>query len=123
MKFACCNELLEDWELARQFRFLREVGYEGIELAAFTLAARITEVTTGQRAAIRRLARDEGMVITGLHFLFARTEGLHPTSPNVGPRRRTADYLAALVDCCADIDGKIMVFGCRTVFFFGLKIW
>ena len=111
MRYACCNELLEDWEFERQFRFLREVGYEGVELAAFTLASRITDVTTGQRAAIRRLAADEGMSVTGLHFLLARTEGLYPTSPDVHVRRRTADYLRSLVDCCADIDGRFMVFG------------
>ena len=51
MRFACCNEMLEDWPLERQFRFLRDVGYEGIEVAAFTLAPRITDVTAGQRAA------------------------------------------------------------------------
>ena len=111
MKFACCNELLEDWELERQLRFLRAVGYEGVELAAFTLAPRITDVTTGQRAAIRRLAAAAGVSITGLHYLLKRTEGLHPTSPDVAVRRRTADYLRALVDCCADLDGQVLVFG------------
>ncbi|MDE2992772.1 MAG: sugar phosphate isomerase/epimerase [Chloroflexota bacterium] len=111
MRFACCNELLEDWPLERQFRFLRDVGYEGIEVAAFTLAPRITDVTTGQRAAVRRLAADVGVEITGLHFLLARTEGLYPTSPDAAVRRLTADYLRALVDCCADIDGQFMVFG------------
>ena len=87
------------------------MGYEGIEVAAFTLAPRITDVTTGQRAAIRRLAANVGVSITGLHFLLARTEGLHPTSPDAAVRRRTADYLRALVDCCADVDGRFMVFG------------
>ena len=38
MKFAICQELFENWEWERQCRFIAEVGYQGIEVAPFTLA-------------------------------------------------------------------------------------
>jgi sugar phosphate isomerase/epimerase len=47
----------------------------------------------------------------GLHWLLARTEGLHITSADEGVRRRTADYLVELARCCRDVGGNIMVFG------------
>ena len=45
MKFAICQELFVDWDWERQCRFIAEVGYTGIELAPFTLAARMSEKT------------------------------------------------------------------------------
>ncbi len=50
MKFAICQELFEDWDWERQCRFIAEVGYTGIEVAPFTLARRIEEVSPQRRA-------------------------------------------------------------------------
>src|SRR5205085_1891683 len=52
-----------------------------------------------------------GVQIIGLHWLLARTEGLHLTSPDEGVRRRTAEYLVELARCCRDVGGTLMVFG------------
>src|SRR5262245_55229739 len=111
MRFAICNETFEGWDHARVCRFVADLGYQGLELAPFTLAPRITDVSAPQRATLRRQAEEFGLSILGLHWLLARTEGLMLTSPDEAVRRRTSDYLAALARCCRDLGGDIMVFG------------
>src|SRR5438093_13335389 len=111
MRYAICNETFEGWDHARVCRFVAEVGYQGLELAPFTLAPRITDVTAEQRQLLRRQAEDAGLTILGLHWLLARTEGLQVTSPDEAVRRRTADYLVELARCCRDLGGELMVFG------------
>ncbi|HEX4414028.1 MAG TPA: sugar phosphate isomerase/epimerase family protein, partial [Lacipirellulaceae bacterium] len=41
----------------------------------------------------------------------AKTEGYHLTSPDPTVRRRTGEYLKTLVEVCADLGGKVVVFG------------
>jgi sugar phosphate isomerase/epimerase len=111
MKFAICQELFKNWEWEKQCRFIAEVGYEGIEVAPFTLAARITDVSAEQRRTLRTLAADHGLQILGLHWLLAKTTGLHLTSPDRSVRQATAEYLGALAHACSDLGGDILVFG------------
>jgi sugar phosphate isomerase/epimerase len=111
MRYAICNETFEGWDHARVCRTAAELGYEGLELAPFTLAPRITDVTAEQRRTLRRQAEDNGLKIIGLHWLLAKTEGLSITSPDEAVRRRTADYLVELARCCRDLGGGLMVHG------------
>src|SRR5947199_407156 len=111
MKFAICHELFVDWDWERQCRFIAEVGYTGIEVAPFTLAPRITDVSQERRRKMRETAAASGLEIIGLHWLLAKTEGLHLTSADSQVRKATADYLIALGEACADLGGDLMVFG------------
>jgi sugar phosphate isomerase/epimerase len=111
MRYAICNETFESWDHARVCRFVAGLGYTGLEVAPFTLAPRITDVPADRRQALRRQAEDCGLRIIGLHWLLAKTEGLHVTSPDEAVRRRTADYLVELARCCRDLGGDLMVFG------------
>jgi sugar phosphate isomerase/epimerase len=60
---------------------------------------------------LRRQAEDQGLKILGLHWLLAKTTGLHLTSADPSVRRATADYLIELTHACADLGGNILVFG------------
>jgi sugar phosphate isomerase/epimerase len=111
MKFAICQELFEDWDWERQCRFIAEVGYAGIEVAPFSLAGRIGEVSAQRRQELKQRAEDHGLSIIGLHWLLAKTEGLHLTSADPAVRRATADYLLQLTQACADLGGELLVFG------------
>src|SRR5438132_5664718 len=111
MRYAICNETFEGWDHARVCRFVADLGYTGLELAPFTLAPRITDVTPAQRRLLRRQAEDCGLTILGLHWLLAKTEGLQLTSAEQSVRKRTADYLVALAECCSELGGDILVFG------------
>ncbi len=111
MKFAICNETFRDWPIDRAFAFAAECGYTGIEIAPFTLANYVTDLDASRRAEVRRQAEAAGLEVVGLHWLLAKTEGFHVTSPDADTRRRTAEYLADLARCCADLGGRLMVFG------------
>jgi sugar phosphate isomerase/epimerase len=111
MRYAICNETFEGWDHARVCRFVAELGYTGLEMAPFTLAPLITQVTREQRRLWRGQAEEQGLTIVGLHWLLAKTEGLQLTSASEAVRSRTADYLVELARCCRDLGGNLMVFG------------
>ncbi|GIW84438.1 MAG: tagatose 3-epimerase [Gemmataceae bacterium] len=110
-KYAICNETFEGWEHARICARIAEWGYTGLEVAPFTLASRITEVTAVQLAELRHQAQAAGVQILGLHWLLARTEGFHLTSPDPAVRQRTGEYLVELAHAAADLGGNILVLG------------
>ncbi len=111
MRYAICNETFENWEHADVCRVVADAGYQGMEVAPFTLAPRPAEFTAQQRQTFRRQAEDHGLRVIGLHWLLARTEGMQLTSPNPCVRRRTADYLVELARLCQELGGELMVFG------------
>jgi sugar phosphate isomerase/epimerase len=111
MKLAVCNELFEGWTFDRVCHFARSIGYAGLEVAPFTLATPITDVSASRRDELRAQAADAGLEIIGLHWLLARTDGFHLTSPDRAVRERTAEYLVALAEACHDLGGHVMVFG------------
>src|SRR5262245_31129275 len=111
MRYAICNETFEGWDHARVCRLVADLGYTGLEIAPFTLAPRVTDIAAEQRRTLRRQAEDAGLTILGLHWLLAKTEGLHLTSPDEAVRRRTAEYLVELARCCRDLGGGVLVFG------------
>ncbi len=111
MRYAICNETFEGWDHRRVCEFVAGLGYQGLEVAPFTLAGRIADVSPERRRELRRQAEDCGLILLGLHWLLARTEGLQLTSPDVSVRQATADYLGELARCCADLGGELLVFG------------
>jgi sugar phosphate isomerase/epimerase len=111
IRLGICNELFEGWEFARVCQTVKALGYEGIEIAPFTLAPRITDLSTSRRRELRAIVADSGLATIGLHWLLARTEGFYLTSPDPEVRRRTGDYLIALAEATRDLGGSLMVFG------------
>lgn len=111
MKYAICNETFENWTHDRICGFVREAGYLGLEMAPFTLADRITNVSTAMRAKLKKEAEAEGIKIIGLHWLLAKTEGFCLTSPDLQIRSATADYLVELAKACQELGGTILVLG------------
>ncbi len=111
MRFAICNETFQDWPFEQAFGMAAECGYNGLEIAPFTIADQVTDIPAAKRAEIRQQADAAGLEIVGLHWLLAKTRGLHLTSPDPEVRRRTADYLGQLATLCGDLGGQVMVFG------------
>ena len=70
MKFAICNEMFQGWILEDVFRLAAEIGYDGVEIAPFTLADTVTEIDPRRRSEIRKLAASCGLDITGIHWLY-----------------------------------------------------
>jgi sugar phosphate isomerase/epimerase len=111
MKYAICNEVYQDWPLETAFAHASRVGYGGIEIAPFTVAPKVTEISAERRRTIRATANDAGLTIIGLHWLLAGTEGLHLTTDDAMVRRKTLNYLIELTELCRDLGGTIMVLG------------
>lgn len=111
VRFAICNEMFQGWEIERVFEFASELGYSGVEIAPFTLAQDVREIPKARRERIKASAQAAGVEIVGLHWLLVKPEGLHIHHPDESVRQRTEDYLRALVEFCADLGGRIMVFG------------
>jgi sugar phosphate isomerase/epimerase len=110
-RYAICNETYQDWPHERVCASVAESGYTGLELAPFTFAALITDVSAERRSEIRRQAESQGLSIIGLHWLLAKTEGFMLTSPDTDVRRRTGIYLAELARCCREVGGDLLVLG------------
>jgi sugar phosphate isomerase/epimerase len=111
MRFAICNEIFQGWAPEAVLEYCAKLGYGGLEIAPFTLAKTVDEITQAHRRRLREAAARAGVEICGLHWLLARTEGFHINHPDAAVRARTGRYLCDLVDCCADLGGKILVLG------------
>jgi sugar phosphate isomerase/epimerase len=111
MRYAICNEMFDGWDHGRVCDRVAELGYTGLEVAPFTLAPLITDVSADRRRELRRQAEAAGVQIIGLHWLLAKTSGFQLTSPDPAVRKRTGEYLGDLARCAADLGGDILVLG------------
>jgi sugar phosphate isomerase/epimerase len=111
VKFGMCNEFCRGWDFGRVCDLARSAGYDGVEVAPFTIAQSVLDVPAARRAHLREVAQAHSLDIVGLHWLLVKPEGLHLNSPDPQVRRRTVDYLRAEVDFCADVGGTRMVIG------------
>ena len=90
MRFALCNEVVRDLEFSAQARLAAALGYDGLEVAPFTLDAEAPHrLTASRRAELRRMAEDAGVPITGLHWLLVAPAGLSIVSADPAVRART----------------------------------
>jgi sugar phosphate isomerase/epimerase len=111
MKIGICNELFQGWPIEQVFDYAARIGYGGVEIAPFTLADSVRDISPGKRKKIRRSAEERGIEILGLHWLLVKPEGLYINHPAPEIRRRTQDYLKELIHFCADLGGKILTHG------------
>ena len=111
MKIAVCNELFENWDIADVFEYAAQLGYDGVELAPFTLGETAADISTAKRKEIRAAAAKAGIDIVGLHWLLVKPAGLYINHPDPTVRKTTQNYLKELIDLCADLGGKVLVHG------------
>ncbi len=106
-----CNELLavEHPRLGDQARIARELGAVGLELAPGTLGDAPHRLGAREMAAIRAEIEDEGMRVTGLHWLLTA----YPEASIADPARMpaTADVLRGLIDLAAGLGARVLVHG------------
>jgi len=111
MQFGICNEIFKDWKIEDAMAFARKAGYDAIEIAPFTIASHVTDVSGAERRKIRDHAARAGIAISGIHWVLVQAEGMYLNHPDAAIRLRTAKYFCDLVDFCADLGGKIIVVG------------
>ncbi len=111
MKIALCNEVVASLPFERQCAYAAALGYDGLEVAPFTLGEAPHLMGPGERARVRAAAKAAGVAITGLHWLLVTPKGLSITTPDDAVRRTTMEVMRRLVDLCADLGGTVLVHG------------
>lgn len=111
MRIFLCNEVVRDLSFAHQCRFARETGYDGLEIAPFTLGPEPHRLPASKLRELRRVAEGEGVAIAGLHWLLAVPDGLSITSADAQVAGRTREVGRGLVNLCAELGGGYLVHG------------
>ena len=111
MKFSICNEIFQNWKLEDTLAYAAKAGYAAVEIAPFTLANSVVDISAQERQKIREAAARSRIEIAGIHWVLVKPEGLYMNHPDKEIRDRTAQYFGDLVNFCADVGGKVMVVG------------
>lgn len=106
-----CSEVIRELDFAAQCRFARETGYDGLEVAPFTLAEDPAALPDKAISELRAIADSEGIVISGLHWLMAAPAGLSITSADPDITQRTIAFGKRLTELCAGLGGRYLVHG------------
>ncbi len=97
--------------LEAQCEHAARLGYDGLEIAPFTLSEAPEMIDAAEAARIRRTVESTGLVVTGLHWLLVKPAGLSVTDPSESTRARTLEVVHRLVDLCAELGGSVLVHG------------
>jgi len=111
LKFSICSELFAGSPIQHIFRTSARIGYAGVEIAPFNLAADVRQITDSDRIALKDMASSCGVEIVGTHWLLASPAGLHMTHPDKGVRDRTREHLSEIIKFTAQIGGRTIVIG------------
>ena len=111
MRIALCNEVLGSMALEAQCEYAAGLGYDGLEIAPFTLSESPERISTADAARIRRVVEASGLVVTGLHFLLIKPDGLSLADPDATVRARTVAVMVRLTALCAELGGAVLVHG------------
>ncbi|WP_028602442.1 sugar phosphate isomerase/epimerase family protein [Ottowia thiooxydans] len=111
MKLAICNEVLAHLPFEQQCALAASLGYQGLEIAPFTLAPDPATIEPATAQAWARTAADHGLLICGLHWLLARPEGMSITTTNEQVRRRTFGFLERMIEIGAACGAQVLVHG------------
>ena len=111
MKLALCNEVLRHLPLDAQCALAAQLGYQGLEIAPFTLFQDPVELD--ERLAARALAsaQAQGLHIPSLHWLLVKPEGLSMVSPDDRVRHATLDWIRRLIAFAQRCGARVLVHG------------
>lgn len=111
MKLSLCNEVLREWPFTKQCEFAASLGYQALEVAPFTLFQDPAELGPSLAARVRSEAQAQGLVISSLHWLLVRPEGLSMVSVDRAVQARTFEWIARLIDFARRCGAEVLVHG------------
>jgi sugar phosphate isomerase/epimerase len=111
LPISLCNEVLQPLPFADQCALAATLGYDGLEVAPFTLAEDPLAITDTQARNFRKTAQEHGLQIHGLHWLLVAPAGLSIVSSDDAVRERTAAAMERLVELCSLMGGRYLVHG------------
>lgn len=106
-----CNEVVRELDFNAQCELASQLGYDGLELAPFTLAERPHELSATRRREVRAAADAAGLRIGALHWLLVTPQGLSITSDDPAVRSETLAVIRGLIELCAELGGTVLVHG------------
>ena len=110
MKLAVSNIAWDPAEFEEHVGLLGELGCDGVELAPSCLWPEPAEATRQERTQIKALIQRAGLEVTGLHSLLYTRPDLQCFKDRQ-TLRETVAYLKAMAELCADLGGRVLVFG------------
>jgi D-psicose/D-tagatose/L-ribulose 3-epimerase len=111
VRIALCNEVIAPMPFPRQCEYAAKLGYDGLEVAPYTLSDEPHRLGSAQIAAARSAAQDAGIVVTGLHWLLLKPAGLSISTRDDASRKKTVDVMRTFIDQCAELGGRYLVHG------------
>jgi sugar phosphate isomerase/epimerase len=111
MKFSLCNEVIMDRPFEKQCVFAAALGYDGLEIAPFTLGEDPRALTDKDVSRALDALKAAGIIATGLHWLLVKPEGLSITSDNPALRQETLEVILRNIELCAELGGSVLVHG------------
>ena len=111
MKFAICNETYQGWSLEDTCRHVAQTGYDGLEIAPFTLEEDPRDISESDAERVGKTVREHGLEVVGLHWLFVKPAWLHLTTDDPLLRKDTLAFGQHLARLCAAMQGTVMVWG------------
>ena len=111
MRIALCNEVIAPMPFPAQCEYAAKLGYDGLEIAPYTLSEEPHRLGAARVAAARAAAEDAGIALTGLHWLLVKPAGLSISTRDPKTRERTLEVMRALIDLCAELGGRYLVHG------------
>jgi D-psicose/D-tagatose/L-ribulose 3-epimerase len=111
MRISLCNEVIAPMPFPRQCEYAAKLGYDGLEIAPYTLSEEPHRMGAAQIAAARSAAEDSGVAITGLHWLLLKPAGLSISTRDDATRKKTVEVMCALIDLTAELGGRYLVHG------------
>ncbi len=110
-KYAVCNEMFGDMGFSETCAVLSRCGYQGIEIAPFTIATDPKDIGSKLTRHLQQSMADNGLEFVGLHWLLASPEGLHIASPDQAVRRRSLDHMRRLLELAGELGGGVLILG------------
>ncbi len=111
MKLALCNEVLRHLPFDAQCAMAAQLGYQGLEVAPFTLFQDASELDETLAARVQASARAQELSIPSLHWLLVKPEGLSMVSPDDRVRQATLDWIRRLIGFAHRCGAQVLVHG------------
>src|SRR5450830_2188748 len=111
MRFALCNEVLASMPLERQCDYAAQLGYDGLEIAPYTIFDAPDAVSAAEASRVRAIVGRAGLVVTSLHWLLVKPAKLSLTDPDTSIRTCTLEVMTRLTGLCAALGGNVLVHG------------
>jgi hypothetical protein len=71
VKFAICNEIFQGWSLPDTFAYARKAGYDAVEIAPFTIARSVRDISAAQRSETQSAGKTAHRRLTAAGVLLA----------------------------------------------------